>query len=249
MSHSLKTAKHYNIRMENTQPGAGYHVGANQPANSWTRMARAHAALFARCCDIFAVTHAANAQVRLSESTGVNLFANNFTGCHGPHPVEHAPSEASIRQMPPERIYEAITTGPMKDMAEKLSDADKRLLAEFVGGGKLDESDAGDAKHMPNRCARNPPVTNLNAPLWNGWGDLSNTRFQPAKAAGLSAGQVSRLELKWAFGFPGATALYGQTIADGRVFVSSTPAIFTRSTRRRVAFTGRSIPRPWCEAA
>lgn len=75
----------------------------------------------------------ASAQLRLSESTGVNLFANNCTGCHSAHPVEHAPSEAVIRQMPPERIYEAITTGPMKNMAEKLSDSDKRLLAEFMG--------------------------------------------------------------------------------------------------------------------
>jgi polyvinyl alcohol dehydrogenase (cytochrome) len=163
----------------------------------------------------------AHAQLRLSESTGVNLFANNCTGCHSAHPVEHAPSEAAIRQMPPERIYEAITTGPMRNMAEKLSDSDKRLLAEFMGGRKLDASDAGDAKHMPNRCAQDRPVKDLKAPLWNGWGDLSNTRFQPAKAAGLSAGQVSRLKLKWAFGFPDATALYGQTIADGRVFVSS----------------------------
>jgi polyvinyl alcohol dehydrogenase (cytochrome) len=163
----------------------------------------------------------ANAQLRLSESTGVNLFANHCTICHSPHPVEHAPSEAAIRQMPPERIYEAVTTGAMKNMAGNLSDSDKRLLAEFMGGRKLDASDAGAAKHMPNLCAQNPPVRNMNAPLWNGWGDLSNTRFQPAKAASLSAGQVSRLKLKWAFGFPDATALYGQTVADGRVFVSS----------------------------
>ena len=61
----------------------------------------------------------------------------------------------------------------------------------------------------------------MNAPSWNGWGDLSNTRFQAAKGAGLTAGKVSRLKLKWAFGFPGATALYGQTVFDGRVFVSS----------------------------
>ena len=49
---------------------------------------------------------------RLSESTGVNLFKDNCTSCHGVTPVEHAPTEATIKQMPPERIYEAITTGP-----------------------------------------------------------------------------------------------------------------------------------------
>jgi len=158
---------------------------------------------------------------RLSESTGVNLFKNNCTKCHGITPVEHAPSEATIKQMSPERIYAAITTGSMKDNAAVLTEADKRLLAEYMGGRKLDREDAGDMKNMPNACATHPPVKDLNAPSWNGWGDLSNTRFQSAKAAGLTAGKVSRLKLKWAFGFPGATALYGQTVFDGRVFISS----------------------------
>lgn len=158
---------------------------------------------------------------RLSESTGVNLFLNNCTSCHGTTPVEHAPSQSAIKQMPPERIYEAITTGAMKTMAAKLTDDEKRLLAEYMGGRKLDTSDKGDAKNMPNVCPAHPAVRDMNAPAWNGWGDLSNTRFQSAKAAGLTAGETSRLKLKWAFGFPGATALYGQTIVDGRVFVSS----------------------------
>jgi polyvinyl alcohol dehydrogenase (cytochrome) len=158
---------------------------------------------------------------RLSESTGINLFQNNCMRCHSATPVEGAPSESSIKLMHPERIFEAITTGPMKSMAASLSDDDKRLLAEYMGGRKLDNGEAGDAKHMPNVCAAHPPAKDLNAPAWNGWGDLQNTRFQPAKAAGLTAGEVSRLKLKWAFGFPGATALYGQTVVDGRVIVSS----------------------------
>jgi polyvinyl alcohol dehydrogenase (cytochrome) len=161
------------------------------------------------------------AQQRLSESTGLNLFQNNCTNCHGVTPVEHAPTEATIKTMTPEAIHEAITTGLMKNMAASLTDDEKRLLAEYLGGRKLDKDDAGDAKNMPNACASRPPVQDLNAPSWNGWGDLSNTRFQGARDAGLTAGKVSRLKLKWAFGFPGATALYGQTVVDGRVFVSS----------------------------
>src|SRR4051794_14042827 len=78
-------------------------------------------------------------QVRLSESTGVNLFKNNCTSCHGNPPVENAPTEVVIKQMPPERIYEAMTTGAMKNMAQKLSDDEKRLLAEYMGGRKLDK--------------------------------------------------------------------------------------------------------------
>jgi polyvinyl alcohol dehydrogenase (cytochrome) len=40
--------------------------------------------------------------------------------------------------------------------------------------------------------------------------------------AKLSAGQVARLKLKWAFGLPGATSLYVQpTVVGGRVYISS----------------------------
>ena len=47
-----------------------------------------------------------------------------------------------------------------------------------------------------------------------------NTRFQPAPAAGLSPERVTGLKLKWAFGFPGVTAVHSQpTVAGGRVFV------------------------------
>ena len=61
----------------------------------------------------------------------------------------------------------------------------------------------------------------LDGPRWNGWGaDLSNSRFQPAAMAGLTQDQVPRLQLKWAFGFPGATAANAQpTIVGGLVFV------------------------------
>ena len=58
-------------------------------------------------------------------------------------------------------------------------------------------------------------------PAWNGWGaDASNSRFQSAQAAGLTAEQVPQLKLKWAFGFPGVKSVLGQpSIVAGRVFL------------------------------
>jgi len=73
------------------------------------------------------------------------------------------------------------------------------------------------------QCANNPPLGDLAAkPAWSGWGaDVRNTRFQPAKDAGLSPDQVSRLKLKWAFGIPDAKSVIGQPmVAGGRVFIS-----------------------------
>ena len=58
-------------------------------------------------------------------------------------------------------------------------------------------------------------------PAWNGWGvDLSNSRFQPAKHAQLTASQVPQLKLKWAFGFPDTKSVLGQpSVVSGRVFL------------------------------
>jgi polyvinyl alcohol dehydrogenase (cytochrome) len=58
-------------------------------------------------------------------------------------------------------------------------------------------------------------------PRWEGWGrNTSNTRFQDM--AGLTAGDVPRLQLKWAFAFPGDLQSYSQaSLAGGRLFIGS----------------------------
>src|SRR5580698_7103918 len=68
------------------------------------------------------------------------------------------------------------------------------------------------------QCSGPPPGSN--GPAWNGWADAANTRFQNAKAAGLTSQTTPKLKLKWAFGFPGvATAQGTPTVFGGRVFV------------------------------
>jgi polyvinyl alcohol dehydrogenase (cytochrome) len=94
-------------------------------------------------------------------------------------------------------------------------------MAEYLSGRKLGGTPGADAREMPNRCSTPARSSNTAAgPSWNGWApDPSNARFQ--KASSLTATTVPRLELKWAFGFPGASSVYGQpTVAGGRVFVA-----------------------------
>jgi len=126
-------------------------------------------------------------------------------------------------KLPPDEIFNALTIGSMSGIARTLSDADKRVIAESVGAQTPGTASSGDSKSMSNRCSSNPPLKDPSVvPAWNGWGvDSANTRFQEAKDAGIPAGQVPQLKLKWAFGFPNGIA-YGQpTIASGRVFVGS----------------------------
>ena len=136
--------------------------------------------------------------------------------------AEQAPDIATLQKMAPETVYAAMTNNPIPAHAVDLPDNIKRGFAEFVGGRKLGSVSAGAAKSMPNQCAASSRLADPSAgPAWNGWGvDATNGRFQPAKAAGLTAAQVPTLKLKWAFGFPNAASMYGQpTVAAGRIFI------------------------------
>jgi polyvinyl alcohol dehydrogenase (cytochrome) len=155
---------------------------------------------------------------------GIAQFETRCSVCHNNPALDLVPSAAAVRQLSPERILESITTGTMKSHVEGLNDGQKRRIAEFMAGRPMGSSKAGNVAGMPNKCANNPAIANPAAGTgWNGWGvDNSNTRFQPANASGLTAAQVPRLKLKWAFGFPTGESSNAQpTVFGGRVFVGS----------------------------
>lgn len=155
---------------------------------------------------------------------GFGIFQQNCLACHGKPAYKDAPSPAQLRSYSPERIYTALTTGPMQAVGMKLTDVQKRLVAQAVAGRLLGSSAEGQAAAMKNRCSANAPLGDVSGSAqWWGWGNgIDNTRFQSAAAAGLRAPQVSQLQLKWAFGLPNSTSAYTQpTVAAGRVFVGT----------------------------
>ena len=129
----------------------------------------------------------------------------------------------ALNAMPTESIFDALMKGKMKDQAAGMTSRERRTVAEFLGKRPLNDPAAGDVTKMTNRCASNPALGDINAtPSWSGWGGITNSRFQTARAAGLTAADVPRLKLKWAFGLPGGSSLYSQpAVAFGRVFVGS----------------------------
>lgn len=152
--------------------------------------------------------------------SGFAVFQRNCTQCHGnPQAAERAPDPSALRQMSPERILDALTTGPMVPMAAGLSDAQKRRVAEFMGGRPLGSASAGAVSAMAGRCTRPLQLDDLAG--WNGWGaGAANTRFQPDP--GLTAAQIPGLKLRWAFGFPHGVSAYAQpSVVGGTVFVGS----------------------------
>jgi len=161
----------------------------------------------------------------------LRLFEQRCTSCHGnPKGPAGAPDGVQLRKMTPEAVYAALAK-PSHPQLQGVSDDEKRMIAGYLGGRKVDVAKLTDARLMPNQCAANAPLGDpAKGPSWNGWGaDLANSRFQPAKAAGLTADQVPNLKLKWAFGFPAAEIMWGQpTVAAGRVFIGvDTGAVYS----------------------
>ena len=65
---------------------------------------------------------------------GFRVFQSKCMTCHGNANVDRAPSPAAIREMTPERIYEALSTGVMKTQGSSLTDDERKKVALFMSG-------------------------------------------------------------------------------------------------------------------
>ena len=159
----------------------------------------------------------------LSAQDGPALYKKSCAVCHDAG-VGRAPSRETLHAMTPRQVLAAMESGAMISMAASLTEAERRAIAEFVTAKSLgQDSDMAPSKQAMCGAASGDFRDPLAEPHWLGWGnDLANTRFQDVPASGLAPGQVPRLKLKWAFGFPGDVSLNSQpSIAGGRVYVGS----------------------------
>jgi polyvinyl alcohol dehydrogenase (cytochrome) len=148
---------------------------------------------------------------------GAELFRNNCSPCHRSGSPTQAPLPDTLRRLPAQAIVAALETGKMRSQGSQLSAAQRNVIAKYLGTSENSEVIPPSAT-----CSASIKLPN-HAPSWNGWAaDSGNTRFQTAKAAGLTREDVPKLKLKWAFGFPGvATAFASPSVFGGRVFVGS----------------------------
>jgi polyvinyl alcohol dehydrogenase (cytochrome) len=100
------------------------------------------------------------------------------------------------------------------------------LVAEYVTGKRFDPAAfaASNSVQVVNRCSVDTPMRPIGSGAsWNGFGNgAAGTRFQPATAAKLSAADLPRLKLKWAFGYANVSAVRAlPAVAGGRLFTAS----------------------------
>jgi polyvinyl alcohol dehydrogenase (cytochrome) len=156
----------------------------------------------------------------LAQQTGAALYAQSCGQCHDAIIQQsRVPSRAAMQQMSFEHVLRTITSGSMADMTKGRTDEERKTIAAFVTGRNSEPA----KDEVTAECAERPLIFRgaLDGPGWNGWGaDFNNSRFQPPDAARLAPDQVPKLQLKWAFGFPGVPSAYAQpTVVGGVLFV------------------------------
>jgi polyvinyl alcohol dehydrogenase (cytochrome) len=160
----------------------------------------------------------------LAQQSGAALYAQHCATCHDAgDPQSRIPSRSALQSMSFEHVLRTMTSGSMADMAKERTDDERKAIASFVTGGMSSNSPATGSNEGAAECPNRPLRFGgaLDSLQWNGWGaDLDNSRFQPAEIARLTPDQVPRLQLKWAFGFPGVSAAIAQpTVVGGILFV------------------------------
>jgi polyvinyl alcohol dehydrogenase (cytochrome) len=172
----------------------------------------------------WSATGPAIAQQPPSAAMGAEVYKERCATCHegGSADAARAPNRDALRGRTVAQIVASLEPGgTMAANAVGLSADHKQAVAMFLAAPAV----AAATDPAAGACATaGAPLADLaSQPMWSGWGnDTANTRFANAKTAGLTAADVPKLTLKWAFGFPGSTTASGQpAVAGGRVFVGN----------------------------
>jgi len=156
----------------------------------------------------------------LDAQDGAAIYKARCASCHDAA-EGRAPRMDALKAMSGEAIYVSLATGGMKRQAEGLSTPEIFGLIGFIAPtGSAQAVIPGSERSCKGDAAFHPKPE---GPGWNGWSpSVTNSRFQDARAAGLTASDVPKLQLKWALNLGSVVATRGQPVVVGsRLFVSS----------------------------
>src|SRR5271169_364811 len=153
-----------------------------------------------------------------SSVSGADVYQKRCAGCHD-QAGSRAPSRDALQKLSAARILRTLDFGLMMAVAYPINRAEREAVANLLGT-KADETP------LPTSAFCSANISMMSGPAsdtWAGWSpSASNSRYQTAERAGLAPGQVRRLKLKWALGYPGdVTAFAAPTVVNGTLFVGS----------------------------
>jgi polyvinyl alcohol dehydrogenase (cytochrome) len=149
---------------------------------------------------------------------GNAVYAGTCAACHD-NALSHAPSRSAIAGLSAESVLRVLTSGRMKQQAAGLSAEDRQAVAQALTNKRLGSAEAEVAMARCSGAAARFDASE--PPRFDGWGlDRNNSHAISTEQAGLTAGNVARLRLKWAFAFPETLDARSQpAIAGGAIYV------------------------------
>ena len=149
---------------------------------------------------------------------GNSLYQENCAVCHN-GTVEKAPATNWLEALIPQALFRTMNQGIMMEQSSHLTEEEKILIVEFLM--KQNRSDFPKEAEL-NYCSADKVTFDLReAPEPYGWG-YNTSRFIPKKSGGLDSSNITKLKLKWAFGFPYSQRARSQPLfALGSIFVGS----------------------------
>src|SRR5579864_1268745 len=148
---------------------------------------------------------------------GGAVYKEHCASCHNTT-APRVPPESALRAMNLMQVLAALQTGVMKTVGDTLTPQERYAVALYLS------VTAPKSVPLPASafCSTTAPASRFSSSGagWTGWStSVNNWRFQDSKAAGLTAADVPKLKLKWAFSLGNETAARSQPAwADGQLF-------------------------------
>jgi polyvinyl alcohol dehydrogenase (cytochrome) len=180
-------------------------------------------------CLAFAAPQAAGAQAPAPPdpqiaALGNAVYAGTCAACHD-NALTHAPGKAALATLASDSVLRVLTSGRMAQQAAGLSAEERQAVAQAVTGKRLGSAPAVAMPRCTGAAAR---FDADEPPRFDGWGlDRNNSHAIPTETAGLTAANVGRLRLKWAFAFPQTLDARSQpALAGGAIFVGGGDTLY-----------------------
>lgn len=150
---------------------------------------------------------------------GRAVYNRSCAMCHERSQETRAPALVALRQLDAAHIRHALMEGAMQAQGRALTQQDLAQVIEYLADPAVGQHDWIDA----NTCSNDRRAVDLSMPATVatfGFG-LDSKRRMTASEAGLASGDLERLELEWAIGFPQTSTMRSQPVVVGStLFIS-----------------------------
>ncbi len=152
------------------------------------------------------------------EAPGAVVYRAHCAQCHDASGPVRVPSRSALAQLSADAIKAALDSGVMKQQGAGLTPQQRTQVAEWLSSvsGRSNSQAAAS-----NACASGRGRPDESGPDWTNWGaGPGNERYQPDSR--LTAENIPRLELRWAYGIANAKLMRSQPVAyRGRIYLGT----------------------------